>query len=336
MPIPGNTSSEGKKPTTPTIGSATAGTQNASVAFTPSTYIGKGTITYTAVSSPGGITGTSSSSPITVSSLTAGTSYTFTVVGNTNYGVSSDASGSSNPVIPVAPPVIIAAPVIIATPVIIIAEPVIIIAEPVIIIAEPVIIIAEPVIIIAEPPVIIIAEPPVIIAEPIIATCIPTPADFCGSLGGGTYVLTLDGYKTVNNLSVGDELLSLDISEIPTFGPDFDLTTWASEQFTNNGVVSTTVTGISTREVDRHMLVNGDWFSESHYILARKDGVHSFVIAADMDETYEVYNYQTDDWSPVVSVIPMNVPMTVYSINCEPYDIFFTENMLVYNLREFY
>ena len=135
---------------------------------------------------------------------------------------------------------------------------------------------------------------------------------------------------------MGDELLSLDISEIPTFGPDFDLTTWASEQFTNNGVVSTTVTGISTREVDRHMLVNGDWFSESHYILARKDGVHSFVIAADMDETYEVYNYQTDDWSPVVSVIPMNVPMTVYSINCEPYDIFFTENMLVYNLREFY
>jgi hypothetical protein len=70
--------------------------------------------------------------------------------------------------------------------------------------------------------------------------------------------------------------------------------------------------------------------------LARKDGVHSFVIAAEMDTSYEVYNYQTDDWTPVTDVIPMDVSLTVYSINCEPYDIFFTENMLVYNLREFY
>ncbi len=103
LPITGNTSSAGKKPTTPTIGTATAGVQSASVAFTASTYIGKGTITYTATSNPGGITGTGSSSPVTVSGLTAGTPYTFNVVGTTNYGVPSDASGFSNPVTPTAP-----------------------------------------------------------------------------------------------------------------------------------------------------------------------------------------------------------------------------------------
>lgn len=105
MRIVGNPPSGGKKPTTPTIGTATddgTGT-GVSVAFTPSTYIGKSTITYTATSSPGSLTGTGSGSPITVSGLTTGTAYTFTVTGNTAYGVASDSSAASNSVTPASP-----------------------------------------------------------------------------------------------------------------------------------------------------------------------------------------------------------------------------------------
>jgi hypothetical protein len=92
----------GLQPSAPTIGTATAGDTSASVAFTASSYIGKGTITYTATSSPGGFTGTGASSPLTVSGLSNGTAYTFTVVGNTNYGVASLASASSNSITPAA------------------------------------------------------------------------------------------------------------------------------------------------------------------------------------------------------------------------------------------
>jgi hypothetical protein len=105
MPILGANSSGGSRPSAPVIGSATDGGTGttASVAFTPSTYIGKGTITYTATSSPGSITATSSSSPITVSGLTTGTAYTFTVQGSTNYGVTSATSSASNSVTPASP-----------------------------------------------------------------------------------------------------------------------------------------------------------------------------------------------------------------------------------------
>jgi hypothetical protein len=105
MPIIGNIASAGKKPSTPTIGTATDGGTGTtvSVAFTPSTYIGKSTITYTATSSPGSLTGTGSGSPITVSGLTTGTAYTFTVKGDTNYGVASDYSAASNSVTPASP-----------------------------------------------------------------------------------------------------------------------------------------------------------------------------------------------------------------------------------------
>lgn len=92
----------GMQPSAPTIGTATAGNATATVTYTPSTYIGKGTISYTATSSPGNLTGTGSS-PITVSGLTNGTAYTFTVTGTTNYGVSSIASAASNSITPAAP-----------------------------------------------------------------------------------------------------------------------------------------------------------------------------------------------------------------------------------------
>lgn len=107
MRITGNPASGGKKPGTPTIGTATKGNASATVAFTAPTYVGKGgTVTYRATSSPGSLTGTSTTSPITVSGLTNGTAYTFTVVAETSYGVNGDSSAASNSVTPAAPPTV--------------------------------------------------------------------------------------------------------------------------------------------------------------------------------------------------------------------------------------
>ena len=99
------TTSGGGVPGTPTIGAATGGNTTASVAFTVPTYTGKGgTVAYRVLSTPGSITATGSSSPITVSGLTNGISYTFQVRTETSYGVNSPYSTASNSVTPVAPP----------------------------------------------------------------------------------------------------------------------------------------------------------------------------------------------------------------------------------------
>ena len=85
-------------PDTPTIGTATAGLNSASITFTPATTGGTASL-FTATSSPGSITGTSATSPITVSGLIAGTTYTFTVRGSNSTGTS-PASSASNSIIP--------------------------------------------------------------------------------------------------------------------------------------------------------------------------------------------------------------------------------------------
>lgn len=84
-------------PGAPTIGSATAGNGQASVAFTAPTSNGGATITgYTVTSTPGSLTATGSSSPITVTGLTNGTAYTFKVKATNSVGTGAESAASNS------------------------------------------------------------------------------------------------------------------------------------------------------------------------------------------------------------------------------------------------
>uniref|UniRef100_UPI004053D498 Ig-like domain-containing protein n=1 Tax=Shewanella sp. TaxID=50422 RepID=UPI004053D498 len=81
-------------------GTATAGDTQASVSFTAPANNGGAAITaYTVTSSPGGFTATGGASPLTVTGLTNGTAYSFTVTATNIVGISA-ASAASNSVIP--------------------------------------------------------------------------------------------------------------------------------------------------------------------------------------------------------------------------------------------
>jgi hypothetical protein len=89
-------------PGIPTIGTATYSATNkaynnasASIAFTPGEGGGLPN-SYRATSTPGGFTGTGSSSPITVSGLQSATAYTFSVTGTNNFGTSAGSINSNS------------------------------------------------------------------------------------------------------------------------------------------------------------------------------------------------------------------------------------------------
>ncbi|MFD0676388.1 MULTISPECIES: fibronectin type III domain-containing protein [unclassified Paenibacillus] len=87
-------------PDPPTGISAAASNQSATVSFTPPANNGGSTITsYTVTSNPGGLTASGARSPITVTGLTYGTAYTFTVTATNGIGTSipSTPSGAVSP-----------------------------------------------------------------------------------------------------------------------------------------------------------------------------------------------------------------------------------------------
>ncbi|MHB8165168.1 MAG: Lcl domain-containing protein [Sulfuricella sp.] len=87
-------------PDAPTIGTATPGNAQATVSFTAPVNTGSSAITgYTVTSNSGGVTATSTSIPITVTGLTNGTPYTFTVTATNSAGTGAS-SAASNSVIP--------------------------------------------------------------------------------------------------------------------------------------------------------------------------------------------------------------------------------------------
>jgi hypothetical protein len=86
-------------PDSPTSPSAVAGIGQATVSFSPPGYNGGSAITgYTVTSSPGGVTASGGSSPIVVTGLTNGTSYTFTARATNALG-NSVASVASNSIL---------------------------------------------------------------------------------------------------------------------------------------------------------------------------------------------------------------------------------------------
>ncbi|WP_298214713.1 fibronectin type III domain-containing protein [Acidovorax sp.] len=92
-------------PGAPTIGTATAGDTQATVAFSAPASTGGSPIIasgYTVTANPGGATATGSSSPVTVTGLTNGVSYTFTVTATNSAGTGA-ASAASNSVTPASP-----------------------------------------------------------------------------------------------------------------------------------------------------------------------------------------------------------------------------------------
>lgn len=93
-----NTARTWSVPGAPTVGTATAtGATTATLAFTPPAIIGGTPITsYNVVSTPAGGTGSGLTSPISVTGLTTGTSYTLSITATNAVGTSASSAASNS------------------------------------------------------------------------------------------------------------------------------------------------------------------------------------------------------------------------------------------------
>jgi hypothetical protein len=156
------------------------------------------------------------------------------------------------------------------------------------------------------------------------------------SIGADTLISSKnpEGLVLAHNLSVGDVLYSADIE-----GLDLSTDTPIAEYFANwsvdnpviNTSIETTITALSAHVVDRVIVINGNKYSISHYILVKRDGASKFINVVDVVDTDLIYSPTFADWQPIIELRESEGKELVITINTEPYDIFFTDNALVHD-----
>jgi hypothetical protein len=66
-------------------------------------------------------------------------------------------------------------------------------------------------------------------------------------------------------------------------------------------------------------------------MLAKRDGVAKMILSADLLTTDKLWSTQTNSWTDIVDLVITEIDHQVVSINCEPLDMFFTQDNLVYD-----
>jgi hypothetical protein len=160
--------------------------------------------------------------------------------------------------------------------------------------------------------------------------------DFGGgkSIGIATLVRTTDGLVKAGDLQVGDTLLSANIEGFP-YEHEEGVTQAALDWSDSNPSIIPEITNIVALYKTQSayaVVINQDVFSQYHYILIKRDGIAKFEVSVNISsETDLIYSYENNDWEPIYLYEIVAAPHDIVSINCEPFDMFYTERMLTHD-----
>jgi len=166
----------------------------------------------------------------------------------------------------------------------------------------------------------------------------PPPPKVYKSIGVDTLIRTVDGLVPAGDLQVGDELYSAKIEDFPYMWEENvmdQIFAWNPEN-PEIEIVTTKVYQLRRHISDYAIIINYDIFSDTHYILIQRDGRAKFVNVLDVLETDLIYSYEERDWQEIFLLEKIEAPHEVICINTEPYDVFFTESMLVHDSHQLF
>lgn len=144
--------------------------------------------------------------------------------------------------------------------------------------------------------------------------------------------------KEAQDIVLGDELASVQLPGMSDVYSTESLEAWSliGEEVNNLPTVSTTVNRITTHTADTLIIINGDGFSPSHLILVKRDAVASMKKATEVLDTDLIWSLESNAWMPIAELTSTVYEFNVININCEPYDLFFTEHALTHDGAEYY
>ena len=162
---------------------------------------------------------------------------------------------------------------------------------------------------------------------------------FCAGGGGGggclvegTQITMADGStKSIENLVIGDQLMSYDIDGLPRFSDDPSvLNTWSTANLVGNSSTAE-LTNMNSLVANLLIVINGSIRStETHRHLVKVDGTWSFIEAREVKVGDIIFDISGQEIQ--VETVSFEVgEFTVYDLDVETLDVFYANGMLTHN-----
>ena len=165
-----------------------------------------------------------------------------------------------------------------------------------------------------------------------------SPTTWGKSIGASVLIKTINGFVPIQDVQVGDQLISSTINNLSTLTStdgspiSEDINFWADLNIYPQEEVVTTVTAKYMHKVNTVVVIDGEVFSDTHYILIKRQDVDMFIIVTDVVESDLIYSTSEQTWKQIVQLEKLeNVDAEVVCLNVAPYDVFFTENIMVHD-----
>jgi hypothetical protein len=153
----------------------------------------------------------------------------------------------------------------------------------------------------------------------------------------GTKITMADGsFKNIEDLKLGDELLTFNIPGLPSTDNPEDWSpesTWSTDSTANFTKVTTKVSSIGTGTWYRHYLINGQYrVTGEHYIFVKRNDVYQFVQVAYL-KVGDAFLTADKTEIELTNIELVQVMASTVALDVEDNDMYFADGILAHNLR---
>lgn len=76
--------------------------------------------------------------------------------------------------------------------------------------------------------------------------------------------------------------------------------------------------------------INGNPYPENSKLLFRKDGISEFISPLEVDESYEVFDYESSEFIKIDSILIEEFYGVMYNIECSPSNVYVIQSSVGY------
>jgi hypothetical protein len=136
-----------------------------------------------------------------------------------------------------------------------------------------------------------------------------------------------DGYIIPSNLELNTVVNTVKIDELEGLSDP----TWLNSATLTISKDTSIVSESSQSMAQTLNVINGNHYSPNYYVLTKKNGIHAFTSIKEIDESFEVYSFEKEDFVPVSSVEEVAYIDMQYTIKCQPNNILIVNDLVVFD-----